>query len=157
MRLGGGEREGLRAARALREPDIWGRGGGSPRRTPGELGRFVRVTLFVPPETTAPERQTSGKGDADTRVDLEELIDCAARQVAPHVGSGLAEQVEGNCEIVNELVAASTQKGQLRRKRLSELGITQADDNLMSQEMFVSIVGNQFRWNGKGSFGTFLF
>ncbi|XP_006908796.1 SHC SH2 domain-binding protein 1 [Pteropus alecto] len=108
-------------------------------------------------ENTALERQTSGEADAGDTADLEELIGCVARRVVPAVGSGLAEQVEGNCEIVNELVAASAQKGQLRRKRLSELGITQADDNLMSQEMFVSIVGNQFRWNGKGSFGTFLF
>lgn len=121
------------------------------------LGRFVHVTLFVPPENTALERQTSGEADVGDTADLEELIGCVARRVAPAAGSGLAEQVEGNCEIVNELVAASAQKGQLRRKRLSELGITQADDNLMSQEMFVSIVGNQFRWNGKGSFGTFLF
>uniref|UniRef100_A0A8C9P2C9 SHC SH2 domain-binding protein 1 n=1 Tax=Spermophilus dauricus TaxID=99837 RepID=A0A8C9P2C9_SPEDA len=55
---------------------------------------------------------------------------------------GLLYFIEGNCEIVNELVAVSTQK---------------ADDTLMSQEMFVAIVGNQFKWNGKGSFGTFIF
>lgn len=68
-----------------------------------------------------------------------------------------AEISEGNHEIVSELGAASAKKSQMHRKRLSELGITEADDNLMSQEMFVSIVGNQFKWNGKGSFGTFLF
>ncbi|NXJ08118.1 SHCBP protein, partial [Odontophorus gujanensis] len=68
-----------------------------------------------------------------------------------------AEISEGNHEIVSELGATSAKKSQMRRKRLSELGITEADDNLMSQEMFVSIVGNQFKWNGKGSFGTFLF
>lgn len=90
---------------------------------------------------------------AGAGAELDELMGCAARRVAPPAG----EQVEGNCEILSELVAASAQKGQLRRKRLSELGITQADDDLMSQEMFVAIVGNQFRWNGKGSFGTFLF
>lgn len=145
------------------EAGIRGRGGGSPgeargaRQTHAWPARCVPVTLSVPPENTALERQTGGEADAGDRADLEELIDCVARRVAPPAGSGLAEPAEGNCEIVNELVAASTQKGQLRRKRLSELGITQADDNLMSQEMFVSIVGNQFRWNGKGSFGTFLF
>uniref|UniRef100_A0A8C9FXJ5 SHC binding and spindle associated 1 n=1 Tax=Pavo cristatus TaxID=9049 RepID=A0A8C9FXJ5_PAVCR len=68
-----------------------------------------------------------------------------------------AEVSEGNHEIVSELGAASAKKSQMHRKRLSELGITEADDDLMSQEMFVSIVGNQFKWNGKGSFGTFLF
>ncbi|TKC41720.1 hypothetical protein EI555_018873 [Monodon monoceros] len=101
--------------------------------------------------------QTSGEADVAERVDLEELIECATGKMELYVRADLSEQVEGNCEIVNELVAASTQKGQLKKKRLSELGITQADDNLMSQEMFVSIVGNQFKWNGKGSFGTFLF
>ncbi|KFP88056.1 SHC SH2 domain-binding protein 1, partial [Acanthisitta chloris] len=67
------------------------------------------------------------------------------------------EQTEGNCEIANELGAASAKKSQMHKKRLSELGITEADDNLMSQEMFISVEGNQFKWNGKGSFGTFLF
>ncbi|XP_049643350.1 SHC SH2 domain-binding protein 1 [Suncus etruscus] len=101
--------------------------------------------------------QTSGEEAASGTVDLEELIHSASSRMEHDVKSDLSNQVEGNCEIVNELVAASTQKGQMKKKRLSELGITQADDNLMSQEMFVSIVGNQFKWNGKGSFGTFLF
>ncbi|XP_004601033.1 SHC SH2 domain-binding protein 1 [Sorex araneus] len=101
--------------------------------------------------------QTNEETEAPERVDIEELIQCAAGKMERDVKSDLSEQVEGNCEIVNELVAASTQKGQMKKKRLSELGITQADDNLMSQEMFVSIVGNEFKWNGKGSFGTFLF
>uniref|UniRef100_A0A452FRK7 SHC SH2 domain-binding protein 1 n=1 Tax=Capra hircus TaxID=9925 RepID=A0A452FRK7_CAPHI len=108
-------------------------------------------------ENKALKVQTSGEGDEAGRVDLEELIQCATGKMELYARAELSEQVEGNCEIVNELVAASTQKGQMKKKRLSELGITQADDNLMSQEMFVSIVGNQFKWNGKGSFGTFLF
>ncbi|XP_003416387.1 SHC SH2 domain-binding protein 1 [Loxodonta africana] len=108
-------------------------------------------------ENKALKIQTSGEVGAAEKVDLEELIQCAAGQMELYAGPDLSEQVEGNCEIINELVAASTKKGQMKKKRLSELGITQADDNLMSQEMFVSIVGNQFRWNGKGSFGTFLF
>ncbi|KAL2762506.1 SHC SH2 domain-binding protein 1 isoform 3 [Daubentonia madagascariensis] len=108
-------------------------------------------------ESKAFKIQTSGEADAAERVDLEELIQCATGKMELYARSDLSEQVEGNCEIINELVAASTQKGQMKKKRLSELGITQADDNLMSQEMFVGIVGNQFKWNGKGSFGTFLF
>ncbi|XP_069312629.1 SHC SH2 domain-binding protein 1 isoform X3 [Eulemur rufifrons] len=108
-------------------------------------------------ESKAFKIQTSGEGDATERVDLEELIQCATGKMELSARSDLSEQVEGNCEIINELVAASTQKGQMKKKRLSELGITEADDNLMSQEMFVGIVGNQFKWNGKGSFGTFLF
>ncbi|XP_076988416.1 SHC SH2 domain-binding protein 1 isoform X2 [Tamandua tetradactyla] len=108
-------------------------------------------------ENKALNMQTTGEADAPEKVDLEELIECATGKMEPYVRSVLSEEVEGNCEIVNELVAASTKKGQMKKKRLSELGITRADDNLMSQEMFVSIVGNQFKWNGKGSFGTFLF
>ncbi|XP_023578660.1 SHC SH2 domain-binding protein 1 [Octodon degus] len=102
--------------------------------------------------------QTSREAGTAGRVDLEELIHCATDKKEIYgIAADLSKQVEGNCEIINELVAASTQKGQMKKKRLSELGITQADDNLMSQEMFVAIVGNQFKWNGKGSFGTFLF
>ncbi|ELV09906.1 SHC SH2 domain-binding protein 1 [Tupaia chinensis] len=108
-------------------------------------------------ENKALKIQTSEEADAAERGDLEELIQCATGKLELYAKSELSEQVEGNCEIINELVAASTQKGQMRKKRLSELGITQADDNLMSQEMFVAIVGNEFKWNGKGSFGTFLF
>ncbi|XP_033074181.1 SHC SH2 domain-binding protein 1 isoform X3 [Trachypithecus francoisi] len=108
-------------------------------------------------ENKALKIQTSGEPDVTEGVDLEELMQCATGKMELYARTDPSEQVEGNCEIVNELIAASTQKGQMKKKRLSELGITQADDNLMSQEMFVGIVGNQFKWNGKGSFGTFLF
>nr|XP_012331288.1 SHC SH2 domain-binding protein 1 isoform X2 [Aotus nancymaae] len=127
---------------------------------------LVKPTIFsdlqenaedVTEEDKALKIQTSGEPDVAERVDLEELIQCATGKMELYARTDPSEQVEGNCEIVNELIAASTQKGQMKKKRLSELGITQADDNLMSQEMFVGIVGNQFKWNGKGSFGTFLF
>ncbi|KAM9192063.1 SHC SH2 domain-binding protein 1 isoform 1-T1 [Dugong dugon] len=108
-------------------------------------------------ENKALKIQTSGEVDAAEKVDLEELIQCATGKMELYASSDPLEPVEGNCEIVNELVAASTKKGQIKKKRLSELGIMQADVTLMSQEVFVSIVGNQFKWNGKGSFGTFLF
>ncbi|KAM4833550.1 SHC SH2 domain-binding protein 1 isoform 2-T2 [Thomomys bottae] len=108
-------------------------------------------------ENKALKLKTSVETDTTVKVDLEELIQCTTGKVELHARADLSEQAEGNYEIVNEIVIASTQKGQMRKKRLSELGITQADDNLMSQEMFVAIMGNQFKWNGKGSFGTFLF
>ncbi|XP_070254019.1 SHC SH2 domain-binding protein 1 [Myotis yumanensis] len=101
-------------------------------------------------ENKAPKAQPRGE-------DPEELMEGAARNGGLRVRPGPPGQLEGNCEIVSELVAASAQKGQLRKKRLSELGITQADDTLMSQGLFVAIAENQFKWNGKGSFGTFLF
>lgn len=64
---------------------------------------------------------------------------------------------EGNDAIKKELVATSAKKSQRHKRAMTELGMTQADDNLLSQEMFVSIQGNQFRRNGKGSFGTFQY
>lgn len=64
---------------------------------------------------------------------------------------------EGNDAIKQELVATSVKKQSLQRSRLKALGAMQADENLLSQEMFISIHGNQFKHNGKGSFGTFLY
>ncbi|XP_063802097.1 SHC SH2 domain-binding protein 1 [Pseudophryne corroboree] len=65
---------------------------------------------------------------------------------------------DGNEAIVTELAANSRRKTMIHKKRLSTLGITTADDKqIMSQEMFVSVADNQFKRNGKGSFGTFLF
>lgn len=121
------------------------------------LADLLCLTWFVFPENEGLKIQTSGEADTAAHGDLDELIQCATGRLGLCAPPGLPEQLEGNCELVSELAAASVQKGQLRKKRLSELGITQAADDFMSQEMFVSIVGNQFKWNGKGSFGTFLF
>ncbi|XP_048372238.1 SHC SH2 domain-binding protein 1 [Sphaerodactylus townsendi] len=87
----------------------------------------------------------------------EEVPERASGELDPYGRMDAAKHTEGNSEITNELSAASLKKKQLRKKRLSILGITEADNDLMSQEMFVSIAGNQFRRNGKGSFGTFLY
>ncbi|XP_042563873.1 SHC SH2 domain-binding protein 1 [Clupea harengus] len=67
------------------------------------------------------------------------------------------EGPEGNDAIKRELMATSAKKLRLQRPRTNRVGSMQADENLPSQEMFVSIQGNQFRRNGKGSFGTFLY
>ncbi|XP_059524127.1 SHC SH2 domain-binding protein 1 [Myotis daubentonii] len=104
-------------------------------------------------ENKAPKAQPRGEAPGEA---LEEPAEGAARR-GGRARPGPPGQLEGNCEVVSELVAASAQKGQLRRKRLSELGITQADDTLMAQGLFVAVAENQFKWNGKGSFGTFLF
>lgn len=104
------------------------------------------MLCFVSLESEAVKTQTSGEADAAGRMDLEELIHCATDKTEIYErAADLSKQVEGNCEIINELVVASTLKGHVKKKRLSELGITQADDNLMSQEMFVAVVGNQFQ------------
>lgn len=67
------------------------------------------------------------------------------------------EFTEGNDAIKRELVANSIMKRRLQKRRLMDVGGMQPDDNLLSQEMFVSIHGNQFRRNGMGSFGTFQY
>lgn len=64
---------------------------------------------------------------------------------------------EGNDAIKQELVATSARKLGRQKSRIKALGDMQADENLLSQEMFISIHGNQFKHNGKGSFGTFLY
>ncbi|NWU91426.1 SHCBP protein, partial [Upupa epops] len=87
----------------------------------------------------------------------EQIPECITDELELCEQAEISQKTEDNSEITKELGATSAKKSQMHKKRLSELGITEADDNVMSQEMFVSIVGNQFKWNGKGSFGTFLF
>ncbi|NXD91352.1 SHCBP protein, partial [Chaetorhynchus papuensis] len=87
----------------------------------------------------------------------QEQPGCVTDELELYKRAETSEQTENNSEIANVLGATSAKKRQMHKKRLSELGFTEADDNLMSQEMFVSVEGNQFKWNGKGSFGIFLF
>ncbi|XP_010022765.1 PREDICTED: SHC SH2 domain-binding protein 1 [Nestor notabilis] len=100
----------------------------------------------------------SGNGTACVEGFRQELPpECLTDELELYEQAEISEETEGNNKIARELRVTSAKKSQLQKRRLSTLGITQADDNLMSQAMFVSIVGNQFKWNGKGSFGTFLF
>ncbi|NXO86850.1 SHCBP protein, partial [Sitta europaea] len=87
----------------------------------------------------------------------QEQPGCVTDELELYKRAETSEQTESNSEIANVLGATSAKKRQIHKKRLSELGFTEADDNLMSQEMFVSVEGNQFKWNGKGSFGIFFF
>ncbi|NXY88824.1 SHCBP protein, partial [Alcedo cyanopectus] len=95
----------------------------------------------------------SGDGTPCVESFKQEPPECASDELELEQDE-ILEETDCNCEITAALRSPSNQ---LQKKRLSKLGITEAGDNLMSQEMFVSIVGNQFKWNGKGSFGTFLF
>ncbi|XP_009080399.1 PREDICTED: SHC SH2 domain-binding protein 1, partial [Acanthisitta chloris] len=112
-------------------------------------------------QRTEGNTQPAHSGDETARAESsrqqQQLPKCLTDELELDEQAETFEQTEGNCEIANELGAASAKKSQMHKKRLSELGITEADDNLMSQEMFISVEGNQFKWNGKGSFGTFLF
>lgn len=67
------------------------------------------------------------------------------------------EFTTGNDVIKHELLATSVMKRRAQRSRVQGVGAMRADENLLSQEMFVSIEGNQFRRNAMGSFGTFLY
>ncbi|KAI5630246.1 SHC SH2 domain-binding protein 1 [Silurus asotus] len=71
--------------------------------------------------------------------------------------NNVPEFTAGNDAIKRELLATSVTKHQSQRSRVQDVGAMRADDNLLSQEMFISIEGNQFRRNGLGSFGTFLY
>uniref|UniRef100_A0A2K6UL90 SHC SH2 domain-binding protein 1 n=2 Tax=Saimiri boliviensis TaxID=27679 RepID=A0A2K6UL90_SAIBB len=53
-------------------------------------------------EDKALKIQTSGEPDVAERVDLEELIQCATGKMELYARTDPSEQVEGNCEIVNE-------------------------------------------------------
>ncbi|XP_021520530.1 SHC SH2 domain-binding protein 1 [Meriones unguiculatus] len=123
---------------------------------------LVKPTIFcdlqenVQDEAGDSTVQKTREPDATEGLDLEEMLHCVASKMELYTTADFSEQAKGNCEIINELLAISMQKGRMK-KRLSELGIIQANDNIMSQEMFIEIMGNQFKWNGKGSFGTFLY
>ncbi|KAG7314993.1 hypothetical protein KOW79_021081 [Hemibagrus wyckioides] len=67
------------------------------------------------------------------------------------------EFTTGNDVITRELLATSVTKRRPQKSRVQDVGAMRADENLLSREMFVSIEGNQFRRNGMGSFGTFLY
>lgn len=61
-------------------------------------------------------------------------------------------------EAAEPAVTTSTRKWQLcRQLSKNKEGATHTDMGLLEQKMFVSIQGNQFKRNGKGDFGTFLY
>ncbi|NWV07260.1 SHCBP protein, partial [Ptilonorhynchus violaceus] len=126
----------------------------SKSRIPRVLDCIIHNLWLSRRNTQAPQ---AGDETACAEGITQEQPGCVTDELELYERAEPSGQTESNYEIANELGAASAKKRQIHRKRLSELGITEADDNLMSQEMFVSVEGNQFKWNGKGSFGTFLF
>lgn len=113
------------------------------------------MTLFPALGNTQPTQADDETACAE--VSRQEQPGCVTDELELCNRAETSKQTENNSEIANVLGATSAKKRQIHKKRLSELGFTEADDNLMSQEMFVSVEGNQFKWNGKGSFGTFFF
>ncbi|XP_076857024.1 SHC SH2 domain-binding protein 1 [Brachyhypopomus gauderio] len=97
------------------------------------------------------------KEEAETNCDLPIITVEEEPPEEGQWGTVPSEFTEGNDVIKQELVATSVRKHQLQRRRMKELGAVQVDEGLLSQLMFLSIHGNQFRRNGMGSFGTFLY
>ncbi|KAJ7985898.1 hypothetical protein DPEC_G00345240 [Dallia pectoralis] len=117
----------------------------------GEAGRDTPTDEQLGVEERKEEMEVEpGKVQTDVPLVVVEETHMSPYAVPPEV-------TEGNDEIKRELVATSAKKQRSQKSRTRELQVTQADDNLLSQEMFVSIQGNQFRRNGIGSFGTFLY
>lgn len=55
--------------------------------------------------------------------------------------------------------AAAGRKWQFGRQlsRSKEVSCSRAVQDLMEHQIFVSVQGNQFKWNGKGDFGIFFY
>ncbi|NWT82954.1 SHCBP protein, partial [Lanius ludovicianus] len=119
----------------------------------GTKGNFLEET----PKTRNTQPTEAGDETACAEGSRQEQPGCVTDELELCKRAETSEQTENNSQIANVLGTTSAKKGQMHKKSLSELGFTEADDNLMSQEMFVSVEGNQFKWNGKGSFGIFLF
>lgn len=103
-----------------------------------ETEGMVKLTSEVEPACEAPVSEKEHPADVQHNV------------VPP-------EFTAGNDVIKHELLATSVTKRRTQRSRVQDVGAMRTDENLLSQEMFVSIEGNQFRRNGMGSFGTFLY
>ncbi|XP_058010947.1 SHC SH2 domain-binding protein 1 isoform X2 [Ahaetulla prasina] len=110
----------------------------------------------VTPESTSGQpKESASAEECATTENCEGPHELDGSEVDPYRRDN-DDDGEGNFQISKELWATSLKKNQLRQKRLSQLGIPKADSQT-SQEMFVSILGNQFKRNGKGCFGTFLY
>ncbi|XP_056104454.1 SHC SH2 domain-binding protein 1 [Rhinichthys klamathensis goyatoka] len=121
----------------------------------------------LPPEPNAADEKEEESEDTGVKpeADMDEDDDCdvpiiVVEEECPAIKHSHCippDFTEGNDAIKQELVATSAKKHGLQKSRIKALGAMQADENLLSQEMFISIHGNQFKLNGKGSFGTFLY
>ncbi|XP_052009953.1 SHC SH2 domain-binding protein 1 [Xyrauchen texanus] len=106
------------------------------------------------------EKEESEDTGEKTEANMYDVPVIVVEEECPAIRHGHSDTLdftEGNDAIKQELVATSAKKHRLQKSRMKALGAMQADESLLSQEMFISIHGNQFKHNGKGSFGTFLY
>ena len=90
---------------------------------------------------------------------LSPAASALATPTATSVNNGLGVQHHFLGETPEPTTTTSTRKWQLCRQlsRNKDAGTTHTDMGLLEQKMFVSIQGNQFKRNGMGDFGTFLY
>ncbi|XP_026123672.1 SHC SH2 domain-binding protein 1-like [Carassius auratus] len=112
-------------------------------------------------EKESEDTRVQSEADIDDEDDDDEDVPAIVMEeecpAIKHDHSVPPDFTEGNDAIKQELVATSAKKHGLQLSRIKALGSMQADENLLSQKMFISIHGNQFEHNGEGSFGTFLY
>ncbi|XP_070616366.1 SHC SH2 domain-binding protein 1 [Erythrolamprus reginae] len=110
----------------------------------------------ITPENTSEQTKETTSAEGATAENCEGPRELGCGEVDLYGRDDDDNDGEGNFQISKELWATSLKKNQLCQKRLGQLGMPEADSP-MPQEMFVSILGNQFKRNGKGCFGTFLY
>ncbi|XP_048403151.1 SHC SH2 domain-binding protein 1 isoform X1 [Stegostoma tigrinum] len=81
------------------------------------------------------------------------LIECSSSKCEQAVALNPSDAAECDEVITSELISTSATKREQSRSRLNEMLDAGVIDDIMSQEMFLSIVSNHFKKNGKGSFG----
>ncbi|XP_067905465.1 SHC SH2 domain-binding protein 1 isoform X2 [Heterodontus francisci] len=81
------------------------------------------------------------------------IEECNSNKYEQAVVLNPSDAFECDDAVTNELISTSATKREQSRSRLNETVDSEVTDDLMSQKMFLSIVGNHFKKNGKGSFG----
>ncbi|XP_041048692.1 SHC SH2 domain-binding protein 1 isoform X1 [Carcharodon carcharias] len=81
------------------------------------------------------------------------LTECSSNKCEQAVVLDPSNAAECDEAVTNELISTSATKREQSRSRINETVDTVVTDDIMSQEMFLSIVSNHFKKNGKGSFG----
>ncbi|XP_051884315.1 SHC SH2 domain-binding protein 1 [Pristis pectinata] len=126
---------------------------------------FTKMKPFFVPRLTSDVEQKKLQSDFKEQ-NLELNTGCCVTQQVPDLlidgcNPTACEEIvvlnptdTAECDeaITNELISTSATKREQSRSRLNET-VESELNNLMSQEIFPSIVGNHFKKNGKGSFG----
>ncbi|XP_072374271.1 SHC SH2 domain-binding protein 1 [Scyliorhinus torazame] len=94
-----------------------------------------------------------GFGSCERQNPAPLLIECSPNKCEQAVVLNPSDAAECDEAVTNELISTSATKREQSRSRINEMVDAVVTDDIMSQEMFLSIVSNHFKKNGKGSFG----